>query len=216
MLRISNIRLISLLIPLALALQLYQPKLLLNSPLVDESIEHVATEIAQTVQEVTKVVKNNPVIKTITQDQIRCLATNIYYEAGNEPYQGKVAVARVVINRVLHGYGSTPCKVVYAQRNVPDPAQPEFYKKLCQFSWVCEGKSTPNVHSASYKNAEEIARKVLTENYGHDIIPNNVLYFHAVYVNPQWTYHKLKRIGNHIFYTKGKEKQIENSTTKEI
>lgn len=215
MLRLSNIRLISLLIPLALALQMYQPKLI-NYPIVDDSIEHVATEIASTVKEVSKVVKNNPVIKTITQDQIRCLATNIYYEAGNEPYQGKVAVARVVINRVLHGYGSTPCKVVYAQHNVSDPTQPEFYKKLCQFSWVCEGKSTPNVQSASYKNAEEIAKKVLLENYGHDLIPNNVLYFHAVYVNPQWTYRKLTRIGNHIFYTKGKEKQIESSTTKEI
>ena len=215
MLRLSNIRLISLLIPLALALQLYQPKLL-NHSIVDDSIEHVAAELAHTAKEVSTVVKNNPVIKTITQDQIRCLATNIYYEAGNEPYQGKVAVARVVINRVLHGYGSTPCKVVYAQHNVPDPTQPDFYKKLCQFSWVCEGKTTPNLQSTAYKHAEEIARKVLLENYGHDMIPNNVLYFHAVYVNPQWTYQKLKRIGNHIFYTRGKERQIENSTTKEI
>lgn len=215
MLKLSNIRLISLLIPMAIALQLYQPKLL-NTPLVDDSIEHVATEIAQTVKEVTTVVKNNPVIKTITQEQIRCLATNIYYEAGNEPHHGKVAVARVVMNRVLHGYGNTPCNVVYAQHRIPDPSHPEFYKKLCQFSWVCEGKVTPNLKNATYENAEEIARKVLTENYGHDIIPNNVLYFHAVYVNPQWTYQKLKRIGNHIFYTKGKEKQIENSSSKEI
>lgn len=215
MLRISNIRLISLLIPLALALQLYQPKMF-HTAAVDETIEDAAIEIVHTVKEVSKVVKNNPVIKSITQDQIKCLATNIYFEAGNESYQGKVAVARVVINRVLHGYGSTPCKVVYAQHNVPDPYQPELFKKLCQFSWVCEGKQSPNTNSTAYKHAEEIAKKVLLENYGHDLIPNNVLYFHAVYVNPQWTYRKLKRIGNHIFYTRGKEKEIENSTTKEI
>lgn len=215
MLILSNIRLISLLIPLALALQLYQPKLF-NSKIEDASIEHGAEEISTTVKEVSNVVKNNPIIKTITQDQIHCLATNIYYEASNEPYHGKVAVARVVINRVLHGFGTTPCKVVYAQHKVYDPEQPHLYKKLCQFSWVCEGKVTPNLNSSSYKKAEEIARKVLLENYGHDLIPNNVLYFHATYVNPQWTYRKLKRIGNHIFYTKGKEKPIEINVAKEI
>ena len=215
MLILSNIRLISLLIPLALALQLYQPKLF-NSKIGNDSLEYVAEEISTSVKEVSNVVKNNPIIKTITQDQIRCLATNIYYEAGNEPYQGKVAVARVVINRVLHGYGSTPCNVVYAQHNIPDPKQPEIYKKMCQFSWVCQGKVTPNINSNSYKKAEEIARKVLIENYGHDLLPNNVLYFHATYVNPQWTYQKLKRIGNHIFYTEGKEKPTEINDTKEI
>jgi spore germination cell wall hydrolase CwlJ-like protein len=209
MLVLSNIRLISLLIPLAIALHMYQPKI--NMVVVDNSVESVV----ETIKEVTEVVKHTPVVKQFSTDQIKCLATNIYYEAANEPYMGQVAVARVVVNRMLHGFGSTPCKVVYAQHNVPDPKEPELLKRLCQFSWVCEGKTTPNVNSSQYQKAEEIARKVLLENYGHDIIPNNVLYFHATYVNPQWTYKKLKRIGNHIFYMKGKEKEIENSHIKE-
>lgn len=209
MLKLSNIRLISLLIPLAIMLHMYQPKF--NVAIVDESV----VSVVETIKEVTEVVKETPVVKQFSADQIKCLATNIYYEAANEPYMGQVAVARVVVNRMLHGFGNTPCKVVYAQHQVPDPNEPNIFKKLCQFSWVCENKPTPNTNNSQYKKAEEIARKVLLENYGHDMIPNNVLYFHAVYVNPQWTYKKLKRIGNHIFYMKGKEKEVENSTAKE-
>lgn len=209
MLRLSNIRLISLLIPLAILLHTYQPKF--NVASVDESV----VSVVETIKEVTEVVKQTPVVKQFSPEQIKCLATNIYYEAANEPYLGQVAVARVVVNRMMHGFGNTPCKVVYAHNQVPDPREPELFKKLCQFSWVCEGKSTPNIHNAQYKKAEEIARKVLIENYGHDLFPNNVLFFHATYVNPQWTYKKLKRIGNHIFYMKGKEKDVENSTIKE-
>lgn len=209
MLRLSNIKLISLLIPLAMILHLYQPKF--NMAVVDDSIETVV----ETVKEVSTVVKQSPAVKHFTNDQIKCMAMNIYYEAGNEPYTGQVAVARVVMNRMLHGFGNTPCNVIYAKNKIPDPIQPDFFKTLCQFSWVCEDRKNPNLHSVTYKKAEEIARKVLLENYGHDIIPNNVLYFHAAYVNPQWTYKKLKRIGNHIFYMKGKEKEIESSTAKE-
>ena len=31
--------------------------------------------------------------------QLECLAKNIYYEAGGEPFEGKVAVAQVTLNR---------------------------------------------------------------------------------------------------------------------
>ena len=34
--------------------------------------------------------------------EVICLAKNIYFEAGNQPLAGKVAVAQVVFNRMEH------------------------------------------------------------------------------------------------------------------
>jgi spore germination cell wall hydrolase CwlJ-like protein len=71
---------------------------------------------------------------------------------------------------------------------------------------VCEGKTTPTRNS-TYLQAEEIARKVLSENKWQDVLPSNVLFFHNKTVNPQWQYHPVVTIGNHVFYTKAKQKQ---------
>lgn len=143
--------------------------------------------------------------KKINVEHLKCLATNIYHEAGSEPYIGQVAVARVVLNRIKHGFAPNPCKVVYQITEVPLVDDPDSKKKVCQFSWVCEGKNTP-VRNQKYQQAEEIARMVLVENKWHEVIPNNVLFFHAVSVNPGWNYQKVMTIGNHVFYSKGKEK----------
>jgi hypothetical protein len=48
-----------------------------------------------------------------------------------------------------------------------------------------------------------VARKALTQPVLHDIIANNnVLYYHAVYVNPGWKGRVITKIGNHVFYAK--------------
>jgi len=64
--------------------------------------------------------------------QLDCLTRNIYWEAASEPFEGKVAVAQVTMNRVAAGnFGNGVCGVVF-QKNV-------FYEKVvCQFSWACE------------------------------------------------------------------------------
>lgn len=134
-------------------------------------------------------------------DQIRCMAHNIYYEAGGEPYLGQVAVARVVMNRVDHGFAANPCQVIYQKHTV---VHPESERKIirCQFSWVCQGKLTPNVNSDRYKTAHEIAELVITENRWSDEFKDEVLFFHNHTVNPRWPYKKSFTIGNHTFYAK--------------
>ena len=50
--------------------------------------------------------------------QLECLTRNIYWESASEPFEGKVAVAQVTINRVASGkFASDICGVVY-QKNV--------------------------------------------------------------------------------------------------
>ena len=74
----------------------------------------------------------SPVTAELRQKQLDCLARNIYYEAGYEPFEGKVAVAQVTINRAESGqFPSDICQVVY-QKNIV------YEKVLCQFSWYCE------------------------------------------------------------------------------
>jgi spore germination cell wall hydrolase CwlJ-like protein len=56
----------------------------------------------------------------------------------------------------------------------------------------------------SWEESQMIAKRALTEPYVHDTIAeSNALYFHAVYIKPNWEKTKVvKQIGNHIFYTK--------------
>ena len=126
--------------------------------------------------------------------QLECLTRNIYWEAASEPFEGKVAVAQVTLNRMQSGkFPDSVCGVVY-QKNV-------FYEKVvCQFSWYCEGnqKMKP-IHKPLWRESEEVAKKVLLEGFR---LPGlkNALYYHADYVNPGWQLPKIDQIGRHIFY----------------
>jgi spore germination cell wall hydrolase CwlJ-like protein len=140
-------------------------------------------------------------VKAVNLKHLQCLATGIYREAGSEPFLGQIAVARVIVNRVTHGFGSDPCKVVYS-------AIERDSVKLCQFSWVCDNLPAPIESSASYQQALQIAKQVLSEDKWNDLIPNNVLFFHNLTVQPRWVYKKVMTIGNHVFYSRGKEKIV--------
>lgn len=147
------------------------------------------------------------VARAVNQEHLRCLATNIYFEAAGEPFMGQVAVARVVMNRVRHGFGSNPCRVIYAQSPVPNPEAPDETVNLCQFSWVCEGKRNPP-RNKNYLEAEHIAYEVLAYDSWRDDVPTNLLFFHNKTVNPRWRYRKYTVIGNHVFYTRGQPRYV--------
>jgi spore germination cell wall hydrolase CwlJ-like protein len=126
--------------------------------------------------------------------QLDCMAMNIYREAGHEPFEGKVAVAQVTMNRVADGrFGNDVCGVIYKKSVIMD-------KVVCQFSWACDqaAKTTP-VNNAAYRESYEVAKKVLLEGFKLSVL-KDALYYHANYVNPQWPLEKIGTIGNHIFY----------------
>jgi spore germination cell wall hydrolase CwlJ-like protein len=139
-------------------------------------------------------------IKT-RERQLECLAINIYREAGYEPFEGKVAVAQVTMNRVASGrFGNDVCGVVY-QKNVI------MEKVVCQFSWACDAvhKNRP-IGREAYNESYEVAKKVLLEGFRLSIL-KDALYYHATYVNPRWPHEQIGKIGQHIFYRE-KEKRI--------
>jgi len=145
-----------------------------------------------------EIVYDNPeTIKTSAIEikrQLECLTRNIYWEAASEPFEGKVAVAQVTMNRMQSGkFPSTVCGVVH-QKSV-------FYNKVvCQFSWLCETQQhIKPVYAKYYKESEEVARMVMLENFRLAGL-KNALYYHADYVNPKWNKDKITQIGHHIFY----------------
>jgi spore germination cell wall hydrolase CwlJ-like protein len=156
------------------------------------------------------------VAKPVDIKQWQCLAENIYYEAGSESITGKAAVARVVMNRVRHGFASTPCNVIYQTTmitKINEETLDAYKVKMCQFSWVCENKKKPNMNDPRYIQAKEIAYEVLAYDAYHEVLPRTALFFHNLTVDPFWPYKQVAKIGNHIFYSKQKVKHNEKKPT---
>ncbi len=126
--------------------------------------------------------------------QLECLARNIYYEAGGEPFEGKVAVAQVTINRSTSGkFPSDICGVVYQKNATYD-------KVLCQFSWYCNRPSGLKLkNNPVYDESMAVAKKVLLEGFRLPSL-TDALYFHADYISPGWKKERVAKIGRHIFY----------------
>jgi spore germination cell wall hydrolase CwlJ-like protein len=131
--------------------------------------------------------------------EIYCLAENIYFEAGHEPTLGKYAVAFVTQNRVNSGkFADSICGVVKQKIG-----------STCQFSWWCEDKSkfisTNNLLTNSMNPVYNEALRLAIHFYtNHDNLKdptNGALFYHADYVNPNWSFAKKEiTIGRHIFY----------------
>jgi spore germination cell wall hydrolase CwlJ-like protein len=146
----------------------------------------------------------NTYVETRTMAQVKtdleCMALNIYREAGNEPVEGRIAVAQVTMNRVAHpDFPNTVCGVVYQKSVIMS-------RVVCQFSWYCDSshKNRP-INQASYQESMEVAKKVILENFRLEGL-NDALFYHADYVNPNWRLDRIQKIGAHIFYKqKGKD-----------
>ena len=129
-------------------------------------------------------------------EEMNCLAQNIYFEAAKESYEGKLAVAQVTLNRVNSGkFADSVCGVVKQKDKINGVM-------ICQFSWFCNQAYTRLVRNQyQWEESMLAARKALTEPVAHEMLyKNNAMYYHANYVNPGWKLTKVTTIGNHIFY----------------
>ena len=136
--------------------------------------------------------------KTIPTNDLQCMAENIYYEAGNQSYAGKIAVGQVVLNRVkTNGYPSTVCGVIYeGSQNTQTLA--------CQFSWTCAPHSGVDKRGEIWAQSVLAAKELLlNKNMGIDITEGATNY-HADYVSPVWAkqLRQITKIDQHIFYKK--------------
>jgi spore germination cell wall hydrolase CwlJ-like protein len=122
---------------------------------------------------------------------LKCLAQNIFFEAGTESMLGKIAVGQVTVNRVKIGHwGETVCEVVKAKD---------------QFSWTNRDDLSIDTDSKNYKESLVAAKKVLQERKRLRIL-RSALFYHADYVRPKWAdkNQKVTTIEKHIFYNGAK------------
>ena len=114
--------------------------------------------------------------------EFRCLATAVYFEARGEPLEGQLAVAQAIINRSTSGrYADTICGVIN-QRG--------------QFSF---DRSRNPAAGTDWRTARAIARIAVADLW-HEIAPRAVS-FHAARLSPSWRGKvRIAQIGNHVFY----------------
>ena len=87
-----------------------------------------------------------------TKKDLECLAKNIYFEARGESHKGKIAVAQVTLNRVIHSseFNKTICGVVYQKD---------------QFSWTSNHKNLFIKDNYHWQEAKHIAITMFKVNY---------------------------------------------------
>ena len=159
----------------------------------------------------------------LSDRDVDCLARNIFYEAGSESTEGKVAVGMVTINRAQDpAYPTGVCGVV-RQRTVttvtkevtavkpPHIGWLEEPKKetkttlvqkvVCQFSWTCTQVPSPKANDPRWIESQAVAETIARGGYPDlQVKYGQAMHFHAVYVKPGWKLKQIARTGNHIFY----------------
>lgn len=119
------------------------------------------------------------------ENEISCIALNVYHEARGSTIEDQIATAHVVMNRVASSrYPDTPCEVVY---------QPY------QFSWTHD--EIPNMprDDSAYELAKVVATQVMF-GYTEDIT-GGATHYHTTEINPYWSRYSVNEtvIGAHIY-----------------
>jgi len=105
---------------------------------------------------------------------LNCLASAVYYEAGNQDEDGGRAVAQVVLNRLRHpAFPASVCGVVY---------EGSTRVTGCQFTFTCDGSLNRQPDADGWRRAMRIAEAAMT---GAVYAPVGwATHYHANYVVP--------------------------------
>lgn len=118
----------------------------------------------------------------ISEDDVYLLACLVCAEAGSEPYEGKLAVANVVLNRLRSGsYGSTISDVIYAKN---------------QFSVVKNGRLSSVMSSGPNSGSIAAAKEAVSGVNNVPDYPN----FRSCSVANYKNYNNYTIIGNQVFF----------------
>lgn len=133
------------------------------------------------------------------ENERRCLAAGIYFEARGESLEGQLGVASVILNRVsAENYPDTICGVVY---------QGASRKTGCQFSFTCDARvnKVPNERRAWARALRTAEYVTMGRMHQTELAP--AMFYHADYVQPYWAASMVEvaKIGRHIFYKPARE-----------
>lgn len=117
-----------------------------------------------------------------TEKDLDCLYKAVYNETRGNERHGTSMVVATILNRTQSPlFPSNVCGVVYQK---------------AQFT---------NVHKVSSSNITDAIREAVNKSvalYEAGLLNLQVLFFHADYIKPKWSYQKKRvmKIGSHIFY----------------
>ncbi|GAB3454671.1 cell wall hydrolase [Insolitispirillum peregrinum] len=140
------------------------------------------------------------------QKALLCLAMNDYFEARGETLEGRMAVAKVVMNRTRDSrFPRTVCGVV-TEKKATVAGGP----KSCQFSWHCDGQSDVPANDDAWRDSLLLAAAVLFGGDAIDDPTHGSLWFHMASLKPQWdgAIVRTRQIGGHVFYHDGEHLQM--------
>jgi spore germination cell wall hydrolase CwlJ-like protein len=125
--------------------------------------------------------------RTVDPAALDCMAKIVHHEAGNQPREGKVAVAQTLLNRIKLGrFGGTVCEVANQQG--------QFFNT---------NSYRPSRDSDSWASAVDVSRAVLRGEEDADDVAPGAVYFRAAY-RPANSFFRTRQrvgaIGDHIFY----------------
>ena len=157
------------------------------------------------------------------EEELKCMAENIYFEGRAEPMSGKVAIANVVMNRVMSDrHPNTICEVVHEGphreswktrgKDVPDSDRKFFpIRNKCDFSWYCDGKkdivwvsymdgTIIEANMTAWRDSIHVALFVMSDQIG-DNTDGADHYYNYNISNPYWVgaMDESVIIGNHRF-----------------
>ena len=130
---------------------------------------------------------------TYSNEELECLALNIYFEAGVESTAGKLAVANVTINRKNSSdYPDTICGVVKEGKHYHDKRIDKRYplRDRCQFSWYWDGLVDNPKKGRTWNTSLEVAEIALKKHYADILIDitDGSTHYHANWMEkyPSW------------------------------
>ena len=137
------------------------------------------------------------ITKAEEQSDFDCLVEAVYWEARNQDLTSQLAVANVIINRVmLDNFPNTICGVVHEGQMW----EGHMVRDACEFSYYCDGKSESMRESNAILQALEVADMAMNGSIVAEI--ERATHYHASYVYPYWADDMifLAQIGHHKFY----------------
>jgi spore germination cell wall hydrolase CwlJ-like protein len=130
-------------------------------------------------------------VGTLDEDA-RCLAEALYFEARGESVRGQFAVAEVILNRVdSPAFPDTVCGVIH---------QGTGRKYQCQFTYTCDGHPDNIANKAAFDQVSRVARLMVAGAPRR--LTGGATHYHTRAANPRWarTFPRTATIGVHHFY----------------
>jgi spore germination cell wall hydrolase CwlJ-like protein len=127
-----------------------------------------------------------PTAASVDTASVECMAKVVMHEAGNQPREGKIAVAQTLVNRLKVGgrFGGSICEIVNQKGQ---------YFRIASFH--------PRKDSDGWQEAVEVSQEVLAGE-AEPVAPG-AIYFRASYAPANAFFRSRERVatvGAHIFY----------------